>query len=207
MTGESSSPPPGWYPDPAGTPRRRYWDGRAWTEFFADGAAGAAGGAVQQPRLPEGTKVDTVFIWVLVLLPLLSLIAFLFWDLDGYLRRQIEDPRGAAVAQFADPGYLLFQAVGWLAYAATVVLAVLDWRALKRLGVVRPFHWAWAFLPIVYVIGRAVVLRNRVHAGLAPLWTYIAVYVVVIVVIVAKAIATAVAIAPLLPSGSGGTGT
>ena len=25
-------PPPGWYPDPAGDPRRRHWDGRQWTE-------------------------------------------------------------------------------------------------------------------------------------------------------------------------------
>lgn len=25
--------PPGWYPDPAGQPGQRYWDGAAWTHF------------------------------------------------------------------------------------------------------------------------------------------------------------------------------
>lgn len=27
----SSTPLPGWYPDPSGAPRRRYWDGTQWT--------------------------------------------------------------------------------------------------------------------------------------------------------------------------------
>lgn len=27
--------PAGWYPDPDGTPRRRWWDGREWTEYTA----------------------------------------------------------------------------------------------------------------------------------------------------------------------------
>lgn len=27
----SNTPLPGWYPDPSGAPRQRYWDGRQWT--------------------------------------------------------------------------------------------------------------------------------------------------------------------------------
>ncbi|WP_369132611.1 phospholipid scramblase-related protein [Modestobacter sp. I12A-02662] len=36
----SPTPPPGWYPDPAGGPGTRWWDGRGWTEH------------VQQPPAP-----------------------------------------------------------------------------------------------------------------------------------------------------------
>jgi hypothetical protein len=28
----AAGPPPGWYDDPSGGPRRRYWDGERWTE-------------------------------------------------------------------------------------------------------------------------------------------------------------------------------
>jgi uncharacterized protein YxjI len=31
-------PPAGWYPDPAGTPGTRWWDGRAWTEHLRQAA-------------------------------------------------------------------------------------------------------------------------------------------------------------------------
>ncbi len=27
-------PPAGWYPDPGGTPKQRYWDGNSWTEHL-----------------------------------------------------------------------------------------------------------------------------------------------------------------------------
>jgi hypothetical protein len=183
MTSDPTLPPPGWYPDPAGTSRRRYWDGRAWTEFF-DG--GAAPGPVQQPPLPEGANVNTPYIWLIVLLPLLSTVAVLLWDVDGFVRRLATQPRGAGLALMQDPGYLLLVGVGWLSYAATVVLAVLDHRALKRMGIVRPFHWAWSFLRIVYEIGRPVVVHRRVGRGLAPLWTFIAVYLVSVVAIGVK---------------------
>ena len=31
-TPDQAMPPPGWYPDPAGTLGRRFWDGHAWTD-------------------------------------------------------------------------------------------------------------------------------------------------------------------------------
>ncbi len=31
-------PPAGWYPDPAGTPGTRWWDGRTWTEHVQQAA-------------------------------------------------------------------------------------------------------------------------------------------------------------------------
>ncbi|AIM40980.1 hypothetical protein PBI_SQUIRTY_33 [Mycobacterium phage Squirty] len=35
------SPPPGWYPDPAGSGGQRYWDGQRWTEHYAPRAVAA----------------------------------------------------------------------------------------------------------------------------------------------------------------------
>jgi hypothetical protein len=29
---QPTGPPPGWFPDPTGTGKQRYWDGSAWTE-------------------------------------------------------------------------------------------------------------------------------------------------------------------------------
>jgi len=172
-------PPAGFYPDPSGGPGRRWWDGQRWTDRVEQAYTGAA---VQQPALAEGTRTDTVWIWVVVLLPLLSVLGIALFDWRGYFQSSIdaslsEDPT-ASLSGFTYPGYLLLQLLSFLIYAATVVAAWLDWRALKKLGVVRPFHWAWAFLSsIVYVIGRCVVVRRRVRGGLAPLWVFIAVLV------------------------------
>ena len=52
---------PGWYPDGSGA--QRWWDGRGWTEHVSTAPAVAAV-AYTRPQLPEGTKVDTVWIWL-----------------------------------------------------------------------------------------------------------------------------------------------
>ncbi|WP_416430455.1 hypothetical protein [Paenarthrobacter nicotinovorans] len=79
-------------------------------------------------------------------------------------------------AQLTDPdlelslGDLIVGGVGLPVYAANVVMAHLDWRGLKRVGVVRPFHWAWGFLSTIYVIGRTAVVRKVVPgSSIAPI--------------------------------------
>lgn len=46
----TSSTPPGWYPDPAGSGTVRWWDGAQWTEHVQDPAQALPGGATDWQR-------------------------------------------------------------------------------------------------------------------------------------------------------------
>ena len=129
-----------------------------------------------------GVSTSTPFIWVLVLLPLVQLIGLGLWDVGDYLERTATYTPGSYQSPFT-PGYLAYIGIGFVAYALTVVLAWLDHRALAAKGIVKPFPWPWAFLTIVYVIGRSVVVKRRTGGGLAPLWLYVVVYVVTLSVV------------------------
>ncbi|TAM70566.1 MAG: DUF2510 domain-containing protein [Microbacteriaceae bacterium] len=213
-----NNPAPGWYPDPGGSSQQRWWDGTQWTGYlqepqppmppvqplpapqqpqpylgsYADAAPIAQPYAtvmpIVQPDLGPNPKIYTPFVWIIVLLPLLTTISFAAFDMNKYLHvsRSAASSFGS-LAMIGDPLYLLNALLGWVVYGVTVWMAYLDWRALGRIGVVRPFHWAWAFLTaIVYVIGRTVVVRRRVGKGLAPIWSLIGVYVIVLVVVIVK---------------------
>lgn len=205
-TGRAASVPAGWYSDPAGSGQLRWWDGAAWTEHMHPGR--------DVPTAVSGTAESqnpgryNWYIWAIVLLPVVSIIAFGFIDLRGYMMRAMAFSNGdaspmAGMALVADPGYLVSLILGWIVYAATVVLAFLDWRVLERAAVVRPFHWAWSFLGgWVYVIGRCVVVKSRTGRGLLPIWVMIAVVVLGIIVAVAKmvdAISAVIAVVPTAP--------
>jgi hypothetical protein len=43
MSDESTTPGPGWYPDPSAPGRQRYWDGTSWTEFTDENYAEKTG--------------------------------------------------------------------------------------------------------------------------------------------------------------------
>ncbi|MEO8907543.1 MAG: DUF2510 domain-containing protein [Microbacteriaceae bacterium] len=168
-----------------------------YTSAYADAAPIAQPYAtvmpIVQPDLGPNPKIYTPFIWVIVLLPLLSTIALAAFDLNKYadLSASTTGSSSATMAMFGDPLYLLTGFLGWAIYGITVWLAYLDWRALRRIGVVQPFHWAWAFLSVlVYVIGRTVVVRRRVGkgTGLAPIWVLIAVYVIGAIVTIVKVV-------------------
>lgn len=178
---ESYAAPAGWYPEPSGAEGQRWWDGTRWTEYATPLAAPTQPAAqyapydgAAQPRVAEGTPVDTVWIWLIVALPILAVIPFFLWDFEGYMLASMTDPT-AQLRMYLDPMYLTSVVVGWLVYGVTVWLAYLDRVALERLGYARRFHWAWTFLsPLVYVIGRSVVVKRQAGRGTAPIWIAIA---------------------------------
>lgn len=159
-------------------------------------AAPAYGGSVAPyggqvaPKVPAGTPVDTVWIWLLVALPVLAVLPLFFWDFEGYMARSMSmtgamSPIESALGPYTDPAYLALMLLSWLVYGVSVWIAYLDTAALKRLGYERRFHWAWAFLSsIVYVIGRSVVVRRQAGRGYAPMWAAIALSVVVTIAVI-----------------------
>jgi hypothetical protein len=143
--------------------------------------------------------VYTPYIWLIVLLPLLSILALLFWDMDAYMRASIASPDDP-FAQYRDPGYLLAQGLGFLLYALSVLFAFLDRRVLVQRGFDRPFHWAWTFLGgIVYIIGRSVIVRRRSGRGLLPIWVYIGVFVLSMIVVIIKVSSAVSSMMSVLP--------
>lgn len=185
------SAPAGWYHDATGVVR--WWDGYRW-----GAAAPAATGPVTPPQVAPGTRTNTVWIWLVVLLPLAQLLLLIptFADLQRTMTDMFAsipldgsqaDPQAvftAEMAIFTSPWYVIVSLLGWAIYGLSVWFAYLDRRELSRRGFVRPFHWAWMFLSgWVYVIGRTVVIGRRGGRGAAPLWVFIAIQVVTFIVV------------------------
>ncbi len=181
-----SSTPAGWYPDPAGSAQRRWWDGTKWTDSLETPYSPAA--AAQALRAPEGTDPNTPWIWLIVFLPLLPSLGLFFIDWSGYVENLLADPTGLSVYGFLlSPGYLVSIVLSWVTTGLVIWFAYLDWRELQRRGVPQPFHWAWIFLMFVvsytvYTIGRAVVANRRTGTGLSVMWASIASIVASIVI-------------------------
>jgi hypothetical protein len=192
----SPLPQPGWYPDHAGGTGLRWWDGTQWTDHVSAPIAAqpnsaqpySAAGPLRN-TVPATTPVGNPFIWTIVLLPIVSLVLSLLVNygafIDEYrslIQQMVENPNSApnysAMPVLFDPAYLILVAWSYLSIAITAVFGYLDSRRLKRTGFERPFPWGWAFLPVVYIIGRSVVVHRRSGRGLAPLWVYIGLTVV-----------------------------
>lgn len=167
------STPAGWYPDPATPGLQRYWDGQAWS------ADVVAPRSPYDLKAPESTDPNTLWIWLVVLLPVLPMLISLFipwgslFEFDPYTT----DPTAAmqaSLAPYASPVFILSSVVSYAVYGVCIFFAYRDHRELLARGVPRPFHWAWAFLNPVYPIGRSVVVKRRTGRGLAPLWVTVA---------------------------------
>jgi hypothetical protein len=141
-----------------------------------------------QPPLGAHPAIYTPFIWIIALLPLLSAIAIAALDMRFMIVRPSQLHSMVGSPMLGSPMYIVVSLLGWVIYGVSVWMAYLDWRALGRIGIVNPFHWAWAFLTgIVYVIGRSVVVRRRVggHA-LIPVWVIAGVYLLTFIIMIVK---------------------
>ncbi len=198
MTDSTGNPSmqPGWYADPAGSPRQRWWDGAAWTEHLHDPSLQIYGATAKPPVGPQ-TPVYNVFIWVIVTLPVLSILALFAWDVTGYMARSVSSGLSAVL----DPTWLLLMLLSGTIYLGTATLAFFDWRQLGRDGFAAPFHWAWVLLSSgLYVIGRSVIVRRRAGRGLAPIWVWAAIVLVALVVALVKVADAMSLLMRILPS-------
>jgi len=194
MTTPVTPVPAAWYPDPAGSPRQRWWDGTQWTEHYSEPLPAqpiASLPYVAQPygaqpaatlKAPEGTSAYNGFVYGIIGLLVLGNITVAPLFDPGYFASVTE-----SAVSGAPNGYELFNVlttlITWLFFALSVVLAFFDWRSLRDSGVQRPFHWAFAFLGApLYLIGRGVVTRSRTGSGIATMWLGIAQIVINVVV-------------------------
>jgi hypothetical protein len=177
VSDSTTAVPPGWYPDQTTPGQLRWWDGTQWTAHVQAPYDPATATVI--PKAPAGTKTGTVWIWLIVLLPLLSIGSLFLIDIAGYMQSVMANPTSVSgmLSLYTSPGYLITLVLSFLLYGLSVLFAAFDARELTKRGVQRPFHWAFAFLGgIVYVIGRSVVVKRRTGQGLGPLWGAIAVY-------------------------------
>lgn len=150
------------------------------------GAASAAA-----PPAHRDIPTNTAWIWLVVLLPLVSLLTLVLFDWSSYIQESIYASAFPEEAPYVASSSLAItagaSALSFVLAGLTVLFSFLDWRQLRARGIDKPFHWAWSFFVLVissggvYIIGRAIVLRRQTGKGLAPLWAWIAVMVVSII--------------------------
>jgi hypothetical protein len=132
-------------------------------------------------------NTNTVWIWLLVALPLVGVLSLFAFDWSSFIRESVyNDLYSESLASPSMAGTLLTVVSSILSLvltAVTVLFAFLDGRQLRARGIERPFHWAWSFFVLaigsglVYIIGRSVIVRRYTGKGLAPLWAAIGVTV------------------------------
>lgn len=131
----------------------------------------------ERPLLPPGTRVDGVWVWLIVVIPWVLASTIYLFDVRAVLEALWVDDAEAALGHV-----LLHLGVLVASSVATIGLALLfawrDARNLRAVGVAHPFPWGFAAIAgIVYLIGRHVILRKVTQPPVAPLATSIALYV------------------------------
>jgi hypothetical protein len=186
MSAQATSATAGWYPDPENPARGRYWNGIAWTGLYHSPGQPYPAGA--EPKAPPGTDGNTLWIWLIVALPVLPTLLLLFVPWGSMFDIDVTSPNpyarmSGSYELFFSPFYWGSIAASYLVYGLSVFFAYRDVKELTARGVPRPFHWAFAFVSgLVYTIGRSVVVVRRTGKGHAPIWAEVGVIVLSIVV-------------------------
>jgi hypothetical protein len=137
------------------------------------------------PSAP-GANTNTLWIYLTIVASTLPILTLFLVDWTGYLRSVVALESGGraanaeavtAIMQWSGQ-LMLVSVLAYACIAASIVFAWLDWRELKKRGVARPFHWAFAFFALiisigVYIIGRTVVARRETGSGLTALWVWL----------------------------------
>jgi hypothetical protein len=141
------------------TPQEQPWPTQQWQ-------AEPTGG-----RIITDVATSTGPAWILTMIPLYTLVVGLLLLLSG----SAQTPPALVVG-------MLFV----VPYVAGIVLAILDYRALRRAGMERPAHWAWAILTVgIYLVARLTSTVRESGTGFGPLFTFLALGVSLIVATVA----------------------
>jgi len=166
----SSLPPAGWYPDPAGSGRSRWWNGFSWSDTFGDAPAPArpvADQAAAQTAAPWARVDDAA---------------------QGQAAPRTPAPYSAAPAAPPTPTYASAPApapVGTAApaytpapaYAGAPAYGTADLKAPEGTSPYTPFVWVLAVLPVIGLISNLItvfdvdkVVADAVAPG-APVFT------------------------------------
>jgi len=183
MTEQLMTAPEGWFPDPVGLPQYRFWSGTAWTEHTYPYALMRTAEPLfrqeleRQAPLPAGTQPNSIWVWLISVVSLASGIVGIAYTSDlGHMLEQTMSGPYASLQLYTEPGIWIQIAIVYIALGAIVVFSWFDSRYLRRIGLLRPFHWAWAFLsPLAYMIGRPVIASRAVAGSYWPLWLFAAI--------------------------------
>lgn len=202
MSAPGTSAPAGWYPDAANPGRGRYWNGVEWTDLYHTPGQPFPAGA--EPKAPPGTDGNTVWIWLVVFVPLLPMLTLLFVPWGSMFDIDLTGRYPGMMGTYdllLSPFYWGSALLSWVVYGLAVFFAYRDVKELTARGVPRPFHWAFAFIGgVVYAIGRSVVVARRTGKGYAPIWVEGGVLLISIVVTVVILVAMFSGMADLFDS-------
>ena len=133
----------------------------------------------QQTWQPEPASARTIAdvatstgpAWILTLIPLYTLVVGLLLLLSG---------------SASTPSPVVLVMMFGIPYIAGIVLAILDYRALRHQGMEQPAHWAWSVLTAgIYLVARLTRTVRESGTGFGPLFTFLALGLSLIVATVA----------------------